>query len=84
MQTIASSVRKLILNLTRLGIGNWWVEVTTSDPGCVYYFGPFLDFEEASEMRPGYVQDLINEGAQEIRTVIKRCHPAELTKCDEE
>ncbi len=84
MNTITSSVRKLVLNLPRIGFGNWWVEVTTSDPSCIYYFGPFLNFDEASDRCPGYIQDLINEGAQMISPVIKCGHPAELTKCENE
>lgn len=35
-------------------------------------------------MCPDYVQDLRQEGAQNIRTTIKRCHPAELTRWQEE
>jgi hypothetical protein len=84
MATSMNSMRKLMLNLPRFGYGNWWVEITTSDPSCIYYFGPFLDFEEAADRWPHYVRDLINEGAQKIITVIKCCHPAELTKCDEQ
>jgi hypothetical protein len=82
MQTITSGIKKLILNLPRLGRGDWWVEVTTADPNCIYYFGPFINFAEADDLRPGYVQDLVNEGAQSISAVIKRCQPAELTKCE--
>jgi Domain of unknown function (DUF1816) len=83
MNTITGSLKKLILNLPRFSRGDWWVEVTTADPRCVYYFGPFLNSGEAFEMRPGYVQDLLGEGAQEVSTVIKRCCPTELTRCSE-
>jgi hypothetical protein len=72
--------KKLIINLPNFGRGHWWVEITTFIPHCVYYFGPFLDFAEASHMKPYYIEDLIAEGAQNITTTIKRCQPAELTK----
>ncbi len=79
-----SHMKKLIINLPRLGQGNWWVEIATTHPTCVYYFGPFADANEAAIMCPDYVQDLRQEGAQNIRTTIKRCHPAELTQWEEE
>lgn len=79
------SMKKLILNLnlSRLVCGDWRIEISMPDPSCVYYFEPFLDFEEASEMCLGCVQDLISEGAKLIHTAIKRCHPTELSKFDE-
>jgi Domain of unknown function (DUF1816) len=84
MQTLTRGSKRLVLNLPRLFSGDWWVEITTSDPGCIYYFGPFLSFQEASDNAPGYIQDLSEEGAQNIRPVIKRCEPAELTKCEDD
>jgi len=83
MQAITSRVKKLLLNFPQPRSVHWWIEIVTADPNCIYYFGPFLDFEEAFEMGPGYVEDLINEGTQQIHMVIKRCDPAELTQYDE-
>ncbi|WP_019502335.1 DUF1816 domain-containing protein [Pseudanabaena sp. PCC 6802] len=80
MNAIATGIKKLFINLPDFGVGDWWVEVTTSSPQCVYYFGPFLNFIEASNLCPAYVEDLVAEGAQNITTAIKRCYPAELTK----
>lgn len=68
--------------LNRLGFA-WWVEITTQDPTCVYYFGPFLSAQEAKAEMPGYLEDLEHEGAKEIQAMVKRCQPAELTVCDE-
>jgi hypothetical protein len=84
MNTMAGGLKKLVINLPRFGRGNWWVEITTELPNCVYYFGPFIDSQEAHCMCPDYVQDLMVEGAQKIQAVIKRCYPAELTKCDQD
>lgn len=75
--------KKLVLNLPSFGKGNWWVEITTNEPFCKYYFGPFEHPQEAENLRPGYVEDLEKEGAKEIKAVIKRCQPAKLTIFEE-
>lgn len=58
---------------------DWWVEVTTEEPHCVYYFGPFDSEQEADSARPGYVEDLHNEGAKDIHAIVKRCKPEAIT-----
>ncbi len=60
-----------------------WIEVTTDQPKCTYYFGPFLSEKEASLAQTGYVEDLEAENAQGIRVQIKRCQPQDLTVFDE-
>ena len=62
----------------------WWVEVTTEQPKCIYYFGPFQTSIEAKSAQSGYVEDLENEGAQGIQVIIKRCKPEVLTIFDED
>lgn len=59
---------------------SWWVEITTSNPRCLYYFGPFDSPEEAQMNQEGYVEDLQEEGAQEISVKIKQCQPLVLTQ----
>ncbi|NJN85356.1 MAG: DUF1816 domain-containing protein [Leptolyngbyaceae cyanobacterium SL_7_1] len=61
----------------------WWIEVMTEAPRCTYYFGPFSSHEEAQDETAGYLEDLTIEGAQGIKTEIKRCKPGQLT-IDEE
>lgn len=73
---------QLISMLEFLGLA-WWVEIVTQDPGCTYYFGPFLSYEEAVEAKGGYIEDLEDEGAQGISVLVKRCKPTELTIFDE-
>jgi len=68
--------------LDSLGLA-WWVEVTTDSPHCVYYFGPFANSKIAKESRSGYVEDLEQEGAQNIVVKVKRCKPKNLTIYDE-
>ncbi|MBE9028150.1 DUF1816 domain-containing protein [filamentous cyanobacterium LEGE 11480] len=61
----------------------WWVEITTENPTCLYYFGPFNNAATAEIHKPGYIEDLNREGAQKIQVVVKRCKPKELTVFDE-
>jgi hypothetical protein len=71
----------LLSALERIGMA-WWVEITTNIPHCTYYFGPFLSADEASTHKPGFLEDLHTEGAQEIHVEIKRCRPVQLTVTD--
>ena len=58
----------------------WWVKITTADPHCIYYFGPFDSEEEAEQAKPGYIEDLQAEGAQRIQTSLQHiAEPEELT-----
>jgi Domain of unknown function (DUF1816) len=68
--------------LESLGLA-WWVEIVTDNPACTYYFGPFGSGYEAEAEKPGYVQDLENEGAKGFRVVVKRCKPTQLTIFEE-
>jgi Domain of unknown function (DUF1816) len=65
-------------------LSQWWAEITTTDPRCTYYFGPFGSALEARKAYPGYVEDLQNENAQGIAVTIKLCQPEILTICDRE
>ncbi|MEG3842704.1 DUF1816 domain-containing protein [Microcoleus sp. herbarium14] len=61
----------------------WWVEVKTSVPRCIYYFGPFLTASEAQAAKAGYVEDIENEGAEGLGVAIYRCKPINLTVADD-
>ncbi len=62
----------------------WWLEIKTSQPICTYYFGPFDSEAEAEALKGGYIEDLEQEGAMNIRTSIQRCSdPAQLTITEE-
>jgi hypothetical protein len=62
----------------------WWVEIKTSQPSCTYYFGPFDSELEATTAKGGYIEDLEQEGAQNIQTLVQLCsHPDQLTITDE-
>ncbi len=62
---------------------DWWAEITTIKPRCIYYFGPFPTSFAAKAAYPGYIEDLDSEGAQGIVVEIKRCRPDVLTVFDE-
>ncbi len=58
----------------------WWVEISTSNPRWLYYFGPFDTENEAALHKGGYIEDLEQEGAQQISVTLKCCPaPAHLT-----
>jgi Domain of unknown function (DUF1816) len=57
----------------------WWVNVMTTQPKCMYFFGPFADRQQASQAMLGYIEDLESESARVIKTNIQRCKPAQLT-----
>jgi hypothetical protein len=58
----------------------WWVEITTNQPKCLYYFGPFESFAEALSHQSGYIEDLQSESAVGINSQIKQCQPQILTQ----
>lgn len=68
-----------------LTIAGWayWIKITTEQPRCTYYFGPFLSINEAKSAQPGFIEDLHEEDAKSIKVGIQRCQPEELTIFDE-
>ncbi len=59
----------------------WWVKIQTKAPECTYYFGPFDSKKEAEFLQPGYVNDLVQEGAQDLKFVLEKARPVNLTSC---
>ncbi len=57
----------------------YWVKITTATPTCTYYFGPFISRNEANAAKPGFIEDLEEEGAKGIQVELERCKPKELT-----
>jgi hypothetical protein len=60
-----------------------WLEISTDNPRCTYYFGPFLSPKEAIVGQYGYIEDLKEEGAKGIVVRMRRCKPRELTVFDD-
>lgn len=61
-----------------------WVEIQTDSPVCTYYFGPFLFRKSAEEAVQGYIEDLKQEGAQNIRVEIQRSKEPEVLTVTED
>lgn len=61
----------------------WWGEIVTIQPRCTYYFGSFSSIQEAEEFLPGYIEDLKQEGSEEMHIQIKHCQPKVLTIFDD-
>lgn len=83
MKTFWTSVKEVLTNLFHSLGWAWWVEIVTQNPRCTYYFGPFLSVKEANAAKAGYIEDLEQEGAQEITVAVKRCKPKSLTVADD-
>jgi hypothetical protein len=73
------TIRKFLTKLLKNIVQQYWIEITTAKPSCVYYFGPFLTYKGAKLAEPGFIEDLETEKAQDIKAEIKRCQPQELT-----
>ena len=76
-------MKELLISLLNFFGLAWWVEVKTSAPLCIYYFGPFLTSQEAKGAKAGYVEDIENEGAEGLSVSIQRCKPINLTVADD-
>ena len=57
----------------------WWVIITTEQPNYKYAFGPFDQRREAVANQSGYVKDLYDEGATQIKSTIRWYQPQEIT-----
>ncbi len=49
----------------------WWIIVTTEQPNYEYFFGPFESKQLAVIQQSGYVKDLYDEGATNIKSFIR-------------
>ena len=89
MQRIASTGGKIVsiqpltasteVKLKTNSQSPWWIEISTAQPWCIYYFGPFDSAEEAQSSQAGYIEDLQEEGAEGVSVQIKQCTPTLLT-----
>jgi hypothetical protein len=76
-------MKKFLTELLKNIVQRYWIEVTTAKPSCIYYFGPFLTRKAAKLAQAGFIEDLENENAENIKAKIKRCQPQELTIFDQ-
>ena len=74
-----------LLGLKRKAIYPYWLKISTKEPKCVYFFGPFDSPLEAKALQAGYIEDLMEENAREIDVEIQRCpQPPQLTISEED
>ncbi len=71
--------RQDLLGENATSVWGWWIELHTAQPNCLYYFGPFANVSEAENSKLGYIQDLNEEGAQNIAVKVNWCKPRQLT-----
>ena len=57
----------------------WWVEIVTVEDPCTYYFGEFETKQEAEAAKHSYIQDLREEGHQNMLVQIWLGIPEKLT-----
>ncbi len=58
----------------------WWIKITTAEPNCIYYFGPFDNESKAAQAKFGFIEDLESEGAQQIQSSLQQSRePEQLT-----
>jgi hypothetical protein len=76
-------MKNFLTQLLQNIVQQYWIEVTTAKPRCIYYFGPFLTYKGAKLAQPGFIEDLETENAEDITVEIKRCQPQELTIFDQ-
>ena len=72
-------MKELLISLLNIFGLATWVEIDTENPGCTYYFGPFLNEAEANAEKQGYIEDLEDESSAVIQVNVKRCKPSSLT-----
>jgi hypothetical protein len=80
---IKSQVQRRWTSLTNRFNLPWWIEIKTTLPSCIYFFGPFDNFKEAKGLQDGYIEDLVAEKAFGITVEIKQCQPDLLTVFEE-
>lgn len=84
LNTLSQTIEQIFVSyLEQMGKA-WWVKISTKNPDCIYYFGPFVSHREAQLSQLGYIEDLERERPQLISIEIKQCQPKELTIFEDE
>ncbi len=74
-----SDLEELLLQVLEIVGLACWIEIETLNPNYIYYFGPFLNLEQAKAAEAIYIEDLTQENAICKRIEIKLCRPKSLT-----
>ena len=60
----------------KLGLA-WWAKVETEGPTNIYWYGPFLTKRSLKQNLLSFINDLKNEGSENIKHSIVRCKKEE-------
>ena len=60
----------------KLGLA-WWAKITTNQPNATYWYGPFITKRSLKENMSSFIEDLTNEGSQNIQHSFVRCKKEE-------
>ena len=60
----------------KLGLA-WWAKVETDNPSCTYWFGPFITKRSLNENISSFIEDLTEEGSENIKYSLVRCKKEE-------
>ena len=60
----------------KLGLA-WWAKVETQSPEVIYWFGPFLTKRSLKGNLNSFIEDLNNEGSNDITHTLMRCKRTE-------
>ena len=60
----------------KLGLA-WWAKVETENPTNIYWYGPFLTKRSLKQNLISFINDLKNEGLENIKHSIVRCKKEE-------
>ena len=71
-----------IIKQNKSAVLDWWIEIRTSNPDCLYFFGEFESYVAAAKEQHGFISDLKTEGANIVSLKIKQCQPQQLTICE--
>ena len=67
----------MIRNLgNKLGLA-WWAKVETDTPSATYWYGPFITKRSLNENLENFLNDLSEEGPENIKHSIMRCKKEE-------
>ena len=60
----------------KLGLA-WWAKIDTKGPNATYWFGPFLTKRSLIENLEDFLNDLKEEGSEDLKHTIVRCKKEE-------
>ena len=60
----------------KLGLA-WWAKIETGQPSSIYWFGPFITKRSLKENISSFIEDLTEEGSENIKYSLVRCKKEE-------